>query len=161
EATELRGRAAHLRHARLFDLARLEKASLALSVRDRGAEVVEDALRFVADGCQNVAAAAVADDAAGIGERLRERVDEDQLGAADADDVARPQEIIARDPLAADHRAIAAIEIAEHPLAAAEENFDVVAAAAVVLEHDLAGRCTADRRRLPGHEPEDVAPLCS
>ena len=103
--------------------------------------------------------AAGADDRAGIGKGVGQRMDEDQLRAADADDVARLQEVVAHDPLGADHRAVAAIEVAEHPLPAGKEDFDVVAAATIVFEDDLVGRRTADGRRLSGDEPEDVAPL--
>ena len=45
--------------------------------------------------------------------------------------------------------------------AAGKEDLDVVAAATIVLEDDLVGRRAADRGRLSGHEPEDVAPLSS
>ena len=86
-------------------------------------------------------------------------MDEHQLRVADADDVARLQQPVAADHLAADHRAVAAVEIAERPLPAAEEHLDVVAAATFVLDDDLVRRRTADRDRLSRHQPEDVAPL--
>ena len=86
-------------------------------------------------------------------------MDENQLGAADANDVARLQEVVAHDPLGPDHRAVAAIEVAEDPLPAGEEDFHVVPAAAIVFQDDLVGGRTTDGRRLSGDKPEDVAPL--
>ena len=88
-------------------------------------------------------------------------MDEDQLRVADANDVARLQRPVAVDQLVADHRAVAAVQVAERPLPARHEHFGVVAAAALVLDDDLVGRRTADRDRLAGHQPEHVAPLRS
>ena len=83
---------------------------------------------------------------------LGQLVNEDQLRVADANDVARLQQPIAADHLVADHRAVAAVEVAERPLPARHEDFDVVPAAALVLDDDLVGRRTADGHRLAGHQ---------
>ena len=95
----------------------------------------------------------------GIGKRLRQAMDENQLRPADADDVARLQGPVAADPLGPHQRAVAAVQVAEHPLPAGNEDLQVVAAAALVLEHDLVGRRTTDGDGLSGDEPEDVAPF--
>ena len=86
---------------------------------------------------------------------------EDQLGTADANDVARLQQLIPHNPLSPNHGAVATVEIAKNPLPAGEEDFDMVSAATIIFEDDLVGRRATDRRRLSGDEPEDVAPFSS
>ena len=95
------------------------------------------------------------------GKRIGQLVDENQLRLADADDVARLQQPVAADHLVADDRAVAAVQVAECPLAARNEHLDVVPAAPLVLQDDLAGRRPADGDRLTRHQPEHVAPLRS
>ena len=84
---------------------------------------------------------------------------ENQLRAADADDVAGLQRPVAMHALIADHGAVAAVQVAQRPLPARDEDFQMVAAAPLIGEHDLVGRRTADRDCLSGHEPEDIAPF--
>ena len=66
---------------------------------------------------------------------------------------------VAHHPLVPHQRAVAAVQVAEHPLPAGDENLQVIAAAPLVFQHDLVGRRTADGDRLSGHQPEDVAPF--
>ena len=69
------------------------------------------------------------------------------------------QLIVVLNPLAVDERAVAAIEIAERPLALRLKDFGVVAAAALVLHDDRVGRGPPDRHRLAVDQTEHVGPL--
>ena len=69
------------------------------------------------------------------------------------------QLVVVLNPLAVDERAVAAIEIAQRPLALRLKHFGVVAAAALVLDDDRVGRRTADRDRLAVDQPEHVGPF--
>ena len=86
-------------------------------------------------------------------------MNENQLRVADADDVAGLQQPVAANQLASHHRAVAAVEVAQHPLPARHEHLGVVSAASLVLKHDLASRSAADGDPLTGHQPEHVAPF--
>ena len=81
QPAELGRRAADLGNARLFDLTRLKEAGLALAVSDLGRpDVVNDAIRFVNHRAEAVGhRTAIADDGAGIGKGVGQRVHEDQL----------------------------------------------------------------------------------
>ena len=94
-----------------------------------------------------------------IGEGLGEVVDEGQLRVADADDVAGLERVVGMNAFAVDECAVAAIEIAEGPLALGLEDLGVVAAAALVLADDGVGRCATDRDRLAIDETENVGPF--
>ena len=86
-------------------------------------------------------------------------MDEHQLRVTQADHVAGVQRHVALDQLVAHHGAVAAFQVADHPLFVLAEDLRVMAAAAFVLEHDLIGWGTAQRHRLAGDQPEHVAPL--
>ena len=94
-----------------------------------------------------------------IGKRLRQIVHERQVRIADPNDVARLQLIVALNPLAVDERAVAAIEIAQRPLALRLKHLGMVAAAALVLDDDRIGRRPADRDRFAVDQTEHVGPF--
>ena len=111
------------------------------------------AARFLVDGLRR------AQHRVRIGKRLRQIVDERQVRIADPHDVARLQLIVGLNPLAVDERAVAAIEVAQRPLALRLEHLGMIAAAALVLDDDGIGRRAADRHRLAVDQAEDVGPL--
>ena len=88
-------------------------------------------------------------------------MNENQLGSTDPDRITRLEDVIGDDPLRSNHRAVAAVEVANDPLPARMENFHVVSAATIVFQDNLVGGRATDRRRLSGDEPEDVAPFSS
>ena len=79
-----------------------------------------------------------------IGKRLRQIVDEREVRIADANDFAGLQMVVVLDALAVDKCAVAAIEIAERPVATGLKNFSMVAATAFVLDDNRVGRRAAD-----------------
>ncbi len=161
QAAELRRRAADLRDAALLLFARGQEFRFPATMRDRR--------RFAR--CEHVGVVVgrrrrlrrhSPDHRAAIArrnERVGELVNENQLRVADADDVARLQQPVAADHLASHHRAVAAVEVAQHPLPARHEHLGVVSAAPLIFQDDLAGRSAADGDRLTRHQPEDVAPF--
>ena len=168
EAAEIGGGAADLgeRDVGLFVLGRLgEEAALLAAMRDRrGLVGFEDAFGVDLVGGAAIGFAVVdglgaAEQCVRIREGLREVVDEGELRVADADDVAGLQCVVGLEPLAVDQRAVAAIEIAERPLALRLEDFGVVTAAALVFADDGIGGRTTDRNRLAIDEPKDVGPF--
>src|SRR5271165_3479622 len=88
------------------------------------------------------------DNRAGIGKCLGQGMNENQLGAANANNIACLQNMIPHDPLSPNHCAVAAIQVAQDPLPAGKENFDVVSAATIIVEDNLVGGRTTDGRRL-------------
>ena len=94
-----------------------------------------------------------------VGKGSREVVDVGELRFADADHLARRQDAISRDQFVSYGRAIAAIQVANDPIAVGQEHFGMAAAATFVLEHDLVGRRTTDRDRLSRNKPEHVGPF--
>ena len=69
------------------------------------------------------------------------------------------QLVVVLNALAVDERAVAAIEIAQRPLALRLKDLGVVAAAALVLDDDGIGRRAADRDRLAVDQTEHVGPF--
>ena len=119
ELAKLRGRAAHLRDARILLFARREKFGLTAAVGDgRRLADGQHAGRFVRFAGKLLARfrSDAADSAAAVAERFRELVDEHQLRVSDADYVAGLQHVIAVDQLRPDQRSVAAVEIAHRPL---------------------------------------------
>ncbi len=164
---ELGRRPAHLGDGQ-FALARefrLQEAALIAAVRDlrRLGAVNQDALVVfrgeLGRGELILQRARRAQHRARIGKRLREVIDKSQVRAADADDVARRQHTVLGDPLAIDHRPVAAIQVAQGPGAAGHEHLGVDPAAPLVLDADHVGRRPADGDALPLDQAEDVGPL--
>ena len=130
-----------------LDFPRLEKLRLPATMRDRRRLVRgEDAVGVGVHGALGgsvehgrVVARSV-DGGGRLVEGLGQVVDEDELGAADPDDVGRLQRPVALDLLVADHGSVAAFQVAERPLPAGHEDLGVVAAAPIVLDDDLVGR---------------------
>ncbi len=100
-------------------------------------------------------------EAARIGKRLGQIVDEDQLRLADADDLAGDQGMVAADFAGADRRAVAAFQIAQRPFALRQKDLGVAAAAALVFDDDLVRRSAADGHRLTGNQTEHIGPFGS
>ena len=66
---------------------------------------------------------------------------------------------LAADQPLADGRAVAAVEVAEHPLVAVAEQFRVEAAATFVFEGDSIRGGSSNADGLAGNEPEHVRPF--
>ena len=81
------------------------------------------------------------------------------MRVTDADDLAGLELIVVLNPLPIDERAVAAIEIAQRPLALRLKYFRMVPAAALVLHDDCVGRRAADRNRLSIDETKNVCPF--
>lgn len=86
-------------------------------------------------------------------------VDVAELAIRNPNDVARLEDIVAADLFAIDERAVAAVEITQGPFAAVQKDFDVVAAAAFVLDDNLIGAGSAHSDGSARHQTENVGPL--
>jgi len=163
QPAELGGRLADLGDRAGGLLGGLKEAGLAAAVHDRRRLVVAEHVRLLLDdridGVLVGSALLAPHDRRGLGEGLAEAVDKDQLGAADADDLARQKQAIALDQFLAHYRPVAALQVADCPLVSGEEKFRMVAAATVVFEHDLVGGGAANGHRLARNQPEHVGPL--
>ena len=162
QAAELRRGAADLRDAALLCFAGGKEFGLAATVRDRRRLAGRQHVRIVLRRRRRGLGRQPPDHRTGVARRnecIGEFVNEDELSVADADDLPGLQQPIAANHVAADHRAVAAVQVAEHRLPTRHEHFGVISAAALVLQHDLASRSAADGDRLPRHQSEDVAPF--
>ena len=141
---------------------RLQEPRLASPVRNRGRLVFRSVLHLAARTRVEgpvFSSLRLAQRRTRIGERLAQVVHEHQLRSADADDVARLEKPIALQKALAHRRAVAAVQVADRPAAIGHEQFGVGPATALVLQNDLVRRGPADRHRVSGHQPKDVAPL--
>lgn len=120
--------------------------------------IIARAERFVA-GVGAVDGLRGAEDGVRIGERLRQVVYEGELRVADADDVAGLELVVVVDSLAIDECAVAAVEVAESPLALGLEDFGVVAAATFIFDDDGVGWRAADGDGFAIDEAEYVCPF--
>ena len=82
----------------------------------------------------------ISQDAARIGERLGQVVNERHLRLANANDLACLEHVIAADRLAGDDRAIAAFQVANDPMPLRVKQLGMGAAAAFVFDDDLIRR---------------------
>jgi hypothetical protein len=94
-----------------------------------------------------------------IGEGLRKIVDEGEVRVADADDLAGLELVVVLNALAIDERAVAAIEVAQRPVAGGLKNFCVVAAATLVLDDNRIRRRPAHGYGFAIDETKNVCPL--
>ena len=76
----------------------------------------------------------------------------------DPDEIAWLERMVAAEPLTANERAVAAIEIAEPPSTLGKKNFGMVAATTLIFYHDRIRWGSTNRRRFTGHEPDHVRP---
>ncbi len=166
QTAELRRRAADLRDAVFLLFAGCQQFRLPAAMRDRrrfaGCQHVDIVVGIVVRRRRRRVRRHSPDHRAAIArrtERIGKFVNEDELRVADADDVAGLQHPVAADYLGSDHRAVAAVEVAQHPLPARHKHFSMASTGPLIFQHDLTGRRAADGNRLTGHQPENVAPF--
>ena len=166
QPAELGRGAAHLRNAVLVFFAGRKELRMPAAMRDRRRLGGRQHAGFVVDNGfgrlrrRHAARRASVLAVARRRKRLGQLMDEDQLRMADADHVAGLQR-----PVAANHFAVRPSCRCGFPESRRihcppdRKHLGVVPAAALVLDHDLVGRCAADRDRLARHQTEHVAPF--
>src|SRR5712675_2291403 len=94
-----------------------------------------------------------------VGKRLRQIVHKRQMRITDANDLAWLQMIVVMNSLAIDQRAVAAVQIAQHPLPLRLKDLSMIPATPLVLDDDSISRSAPDRDGLAVHQTENIRPF--